>query len=260
MGKPLVIVDSEIKATTLKAQYGGDLDTLSVLEQPLRISLKPSKDRQNKDKSPFQFIPVPAAKSFIDALLKSKDRDIYLGFDYDQGGEYLSWAISEYLNFVTKGGNIPRRLHLLGMGADELRESFRFLKFVNAKQASTYYMRSLFNSYLIKHVTRLLGTSVGPANLPFSHNSLTTLMLLAEREMEAQSYKPALKWRIRAVLSGPDGRFDARLSEAYEISEDGLLKDSEEGRKVVAMFKDESFKVEKVVRTPETISPPAPYR
>ncbi|MCK5324315.1 MAG: hypothetical protein KAJ45_09205, partial [Desulfobulbaceae bacterium] len=74
------------------------------------------------------------------------------------------------------------------------------------------------------------------------------------------SYKPALKWRIRAVLSGPDGRFDARLSEAYEISEDGLLKDSEEGRKVVAMFKDESFKVEKVVRTPETISPPAPYR
>ncbi len=260
MGKPLVIVDSELKATTIKAQYEGDIDTLTVLLQPLRISLKPSKGKQNKDESPFQFTPAPEAKPFIDALLKCRDRDIYLGFDYDQGGEYLSWAISEYLKSVTKGGNIPRRLHLLGMGADELRESFMFVKFVDAKKASTYYMRSLFNSYLIKHVTRLLGTSVGPADLPLSHNSLTTLMLLAEREMEIRSYKPALKWQIKVVLSGPDGQFDASLSEAYEISDDGFLKDSAEGRKVVDMFKDNPFKVEKIVRTHETVSRPAPYR
>ncbi|MEA1934496.1 MAG: DNA topoisomerase [Thermodesulfobacteriota bacterium] len=260
MGKPLVIVDSEIKAATLGAQYEGDIDTLTVLSQPLRISLKPSKGKQDKDESPFQFTPAPEAKPFIDALLKWCDRDIYLGFDYDQGGEYLSWAISEHLKSVTKGGNIPRRLHLLGMGADELRESFMFVKFVDAKKASTYYMRSLFNSYLIKHVTRLLGTSLGPADLPLSHNSLTTLMLLAERDMEIQSYKPALKWEIKVVLSGPDGRFDARLAEAYEISDDGFLNDPAEGRKVVDMFKDKPFKVEKVVRKHEAVSPPAPYR
>ncbi|MEA2084034.1 MAG: DNA topoisomerase [Thermodesulfobacteriota bacterium] len=260
MEKPLVIVDSEIKATTIKAQYEGDIDTLTVLSQPLRISLKPSKGTRNQDESPFQFTPAPEAKSFIDTLLKCRDRDIYLGFDYDQAGEYLSWAIGEYLKSVTKGGNIPRRLHLLGMSADELRESFRFVKFVNAKRASTYYMRSLFNSCLIKHITRLLGTSVGPADLPLNHNTLTTLMLLAEKNMEIQSYKPALKWQIKVVLSGPDGRFEASLAEAYEISDDGFLKDSAEGRKVVSMFKDEPFKVEKVVRTSEVIPPPAPYR
>lgn len=260
MTKPLIIIDSEVKAKTLHAQFENEIDTLLVLSPPMKVIYKSPEDKLKKAKPLFDVAPTPQEKPFVDKLLGYLDRDIYLAFDCDQRGEYWSWMISKFLLSSTKGANIPRRLHLTGLSRDELREAFRLVEPVEDEKATSFYIRSAFNSYLVRHLERLLGTQAGPGNLPLNFHSLTTLFMLADREMEIQAFIPALKWQIRVKLAGPDGEFTARLEEVYEFTDDGFLKNGEQGKEVINCFKDKTFTVTGVDRTDIAIQPPLPYR
>lgn len=260
MADTLVVVDSKEKAAALQEQYETELETLLVLSPPVKASYVVPEDKLKKQALSFSFTALPSEKSFIDKLREGMGKEIYLALDCDHRGEYLSWLISEYIVSSSKGATVPKRLHLTGLTKEELEESFRFVASVESDMATTYYVRSLFFMYLNKHLQRLLGTQAGPGNLPLNFHSLTALFLLDERENEIKMYAPTVKWQVMVKLSTAEGEFFARMEEVYGITDDGFLKDAQQGKEVVNKFKGKPFKVNKISKSEITVAPPAPFR
>ncbi len=258
MTNPLIIVESQHKARTIKQQYDGELDFLIVQAPPIKVTC--SHTGQGDDKQRFVFTPMPSERTVVDELVRNLDRDIYIALDSDERGECWAWVISEYLLLISKGAKTARRIHLLGIGRDELRESFKLVEPVMIERAKKFFFSNLLNSYLVKHIRRLLGTSNGPGNLPLGYTTLTILFLLADREGQIREYIRPPKWRVRVRLSGPDGEFDAWLVRAEGITEDGFLKGPSDCKQAVTLFKDIALRVQDIARTEMDVPAPIPYR
>ena len=258
MAKPFIVIESEAKAQTLSQQFDGDCETIVVDAPLVQVFYIPPRDKIQKENIRFKFAPAPMGKAILEKL--SNAEDVYLAFDCDNRGEYWSWMISEYLINATSGARVPRRLHLLGMAREELQESFRLVEPVQRKSALAFHVRAILNGCLTKHLQRLLGTGVGPNNLPLNYYSLTTIFLLVDREEGIKAFRPSLKWQVDVKLAVDDMPFSARLLEAYGITDDGFVRDASQGKEAINLFMGAPFVVKKVERSEFTIQPPAPYR
>lgn len=259
MAKPLVVVDSESKGRTIQKQYEVEVDILVVTAPPVVAAHKKLAGKGKGERLLFDFSPLPSGAEFLEALAAYHEGEIYLALDSDQRSEYLAWVIDGYLSSLTKGGSTVRRLNLLGLAGEELRESFRLVDVVREEQALAFYVRAQFNAVLGKHLLRLIGTRVGPGNLPINFNGLTLLFLVAEREYQIKVYSPPVRWQINVKLQFAGTVFFAKLHSAYGVSDDGVFRDLGESRSVVAGFKSNRFLVTEVERSELLIRPPQPY-
>lgn len=260
MAKDVIIVDSEQKARTVAAQLGGEVEVLVVTAAPVKATLLPPKDPLKREPPRFTFAVAEGGHDFFAKLPPAGAATLYLAFESDQRGEYWAWLINEYLQAETSGLQGARRLYLFGLSRDELRESFRLVETVDSDAAAAYHLRMLFSAHLSRHLKRLLGTATGPQGLPLTGDTLAILFLLAEREAEIRAFTPPLKWQVRVRLASEEGEFDARLEEAYGITDDGYVRDALEGKEVVGLFRGKPFLVGEVAEEELRIGPPAPFR
>jgi len=260
MARDVIVVESEQKARTIAAQLAGEVETLVVTSAPVRATLLPPADPLKREPPQFSFTRVAEQQEFFAKLPPSGGATIYLAFDSDQRGEYWAWLINEYLLAESNGQHGGRRLHLFGLSHDELRESFRLVEPVDSETAVACHLRMLFNVHLAHHLKRLLGTDTGPQGVPLNSDTLATVFLLVERETEIRAFTPPLKWQVRVRLAGAAGEFDARLIEAYGVTDDGYVRDALQGKDLVGMFRGRPFKVSEVTEEELQIEPPAPFR
>ncbi|MEW6518329.1 MAG: DNA topoisomerase [Thermodesulfobacteriota bacterium] len=255
----LVIIESEAKAKALSEQ-SGDHETLLLRSAPMKVSHQPNAARLYAGETGFQFVPAEAEKEFIRCLLTNLQKDIYVALESDRQGEYWSWMLSRFVFAASKGQKGIRRIHVSGFAGDELAESFRRIEPVQDSAAASFYIRSLFNSCLLRHLARLLGTVKGPGGLPLHFAALTVLFLLEEREAGVDAFTAPAKWQVRARVATPTGIVMVRLQEAYEITDDGFFRDPAEVKKALALFAGLPLTVKGVGESPLTIEPPMPYR
>lgn len=260
MSKPVVVVEAASKAKSLQDQFPGGVDSLLVLSPPVQVTYVPPADRMRREPPQFKFSALANEKEFLQKLLSCQGREVYLALDGDWRGDYWSWIISGYWASVSGGSGLPRRLQITGLESEELAESLRLVEPVRSDKAAASYLRMLFDAHLGKHLQRLLGTRSGPAGLPLGFASLTTLFLMAERESEIRMYTPISRWRIRVKLATETGEFFVGLHEAYGITDDGLMRDEKEAHRALDLFRDESFVVSEVDRSPLAVPAPLPYR
>ncbi|MBU0908841.1 MAG: topoisomerase DNA-binding C4 zinc finger domain-containing protein, partial [Proteobacteria bacterium] len=256
----LVIVESEAKAKALSEQTGGAHETLLLRSAPMKVSHHSNAAKLYTGETGFQFVPTEAEREFASDLLTNLYKDIYVALESDQQGEYWSWMLSKFVFAASKGGKGIRRIHVSGFGAEELAEAFRRVEPVQDNAAAAFYIRSLFNSCLLRHLHRLIGTVNGPGGLPLNFTALTTLFLLEEREAEAAAFSAPAKWQITAQVSTPTGAVKVRLQEAYGITDDGFFRDQGEVKKALALFAGRPLTVKDVAESDFTIEPPMPYR
>lgn len=259
MAKSVVIVEAAAKAKTLAEQLGGEVEIILVQAAPARASSLAPKDHLRRAKPHFDFAPEPKEKIFLDRLLACQGREIYLALDGDWRGEYWSWLISGYWATVAPGGEQLKRLGLTGLAGEALRESFRRVAPVSTEQGAATYVKMLFESYLGRHLQRLLGSRTGPNGLPLNYPSLTALFLLAERETEIRMYTPVAKWKVKVKISSEAGESLLSLAEAYGVTDDGFLRNEKEVHAAITLFNNESFQVREVAGSPLAVAPPEPY-
>lgn len=259
MAKPVVIVEAAVKAKTLEDQLGGEVETLLVQAAPARASYVPPKDHLRREKPHFDFAPEGKEKIFLDRLRACQGREIYLALDGDWRGEFWAWLISGYWAAVAPGSKQPKRLGLTGLAGEALRESFRRVEPVSEEKGAATSVRMLFESYLGRHLQRLLGSRTGPNGLPLNYSSLTAISLLAERETEIRMYTPIAKWRVNVKISNGAGDYLLRLHEAYGVTDDGFLRNEKEVHTAINLFNNESFRVRDVAGSPLAVAPPEPY-
>ncbi|MEW6593995.1 MAG: DNA topoisomerase [Thermodesulfobacteriota bacterium] len=260
MTRDVIVVESEQKARTIAALLPGEVEILVVGAAPVKATLLPPADPLKREPPKFSFARVPEQQEFFSRLPGAGSATLYFAFDSDQRGEYWAWLVNEYLLAETSGLHGGRRLHLFGLSRDELRESFRMVEPVDSDQAVAYHLRMLFNTHLTHHLRRLLGTASGPQGLPLTGDTLAILFLLAEREAEIRAFTPPPKWQVRVRLASETGEFDARLEEAYGVTDDGYVRDAGEARDVAGMFRGQPFTVGEVVEEEIRIEAPAPFR
>ncbi|MFH1019037.1 MAG: toprim domain-containing protein, partial [Pseudomonadota bacterium] len=260
MAKSVVIVEAAAKAKTLEDHFGEEVETILVQAAPAKASYVSPKDHMHREKPHFEFTPEAKEKIFLDRLLACQGREIYLALDGDWRGEYWAWLISGYWATVAPGSAQPKRLGLTGLAGEALRESFRRLEPVSGERGSATYVKMLFESYLGRHLQRLLGSRSGPDGLPLNYPSLTVLFLLAERETEIRMYTPIAKWKVKVKVSIEAGDSVLSLNEAYGITDDGFLRNEKEVHAAINLFNTASFQVREVVASPLAVAPPEPYQ
>lgn len=256
----LVIVESEAKAKAVAEQSGGAHETLLLRSAPMKVNHQPNAVKLFAGETGFQFVPAEAEMTFARDLLTNLYKDIYVALESDQRGEYWSWMLGKFVFAASKGEKGIRRVHVAGFGEEELAEAFRLVEPVQDSAAAAFYIRSLFNSCLLRHLNRLLGTVNGPGGLPLNFAALTTLFLLEEREAEVDSFSAPSKWQITARVTTPGGAIKVRLQEAYGITDDGFFRDQGEVKKALALFEGRPLTVKDVAESDFTIEPPMPYR
>ncbi|MFA7346457.1 MAG: DNA topoisomerase [Desulfurivibrionaceae bacterium] len=260
MAKSVVIVEAAAKAKALEEQLGGEVETILVQAAPAKASYLSPKDHLRRERPHFDFVAEPKEKMFLDRLLACQGREIYLALDGDWRGEFWAWLISGYWNTVAPGSKQPQRLGLTGLAGEALRESFRRVEPVSDEKGPAAYVKMLFESYLARHLQRLLGSRSGPSGLPLTYPSLTVLFLLAERETEIRMYTPIAKWKVKVKISSEAGECALSLDEAYGITDDGFLRNEKEVHAAINLFNKESFQVREVAGSPLVVAPPEPYR
>lgn len=259
MAKSVVIVEAAAKAKTLEDQFGAEVEAILVQSAPVKASYVPPKDPMHREKPHYDFTSEAKEKIFLDKLLACQGRDIYLALDGDWRGEYWAWLISGYWATVAPGGKQLKRLCLTGLAGEAIKESFRRVEPVGGEKGSATYIKMLFESYLGRHLQRLLGSRSGPSGLPINYLSLTTLFLMAEREVEIRMYTPLAKWKVKVKISNDAGECLLKLDEAYGVTDDGFLRNEKEVHSAIKLFNNEPFLVREVESSPLAIAPPSPY-
>lgn len=259
MAKPVVIVEVAAKAKTLEDQLGGEVETILVQAPPATASYISPQDHVRRERPHFDFAPEPKGKIFLDKLLACQGREIYLALDGDWRGEFWSWLISGYWATVAPGSKQPKRLGLTGLAGEALRESFRRVEPVSDGKGAATCVKMLFESYLGRHLQRLLGSRSGPNGLPLNYPSLTAIFLLAERETEIRMYTPLAKWKVKVKIGSEAGDCILRLDEAYGVTDDGFLRNEKEVHTVINLFNNALFQVREVASSPLAVAPPEPY-
>lgn len=258
MAELLIVVDSTAKAAFMK-EYYGDRAACVVCEWPL---FKTSHQLAPGTRSGlrFQFDGLPAGQECLDALHTFRDKEILLALDETPRANYLCWQISGYISQIGGKPATVKRLTAKAFSKEDVDTSLRLAWPVNERQGLPFYGRLLFDDCLAHHLTRLVGTDRGPANLPLRHSSLTTLFLLAEREQERLMFPQQPYWQVQAELGTKGVVFKAHLSEGLDLPADGLIHSEAKARSLRDYFWETPFVVDGVNRTPLTITPPEPYQ
>lgn len=259
MTKPVVVVESMVKAKTLEEHLGGEVDILLLRSLPVHVAPLPPGQPREKGGPDFSFIADDGEKESLAGLRSCQGRELYLAFDNDWRGALWAWAISGYWASLSAEAILPRRLCLSGLSGPALRESLRLLAPVRPEKGLAAHVRMVFDAALGRHLQRLLGTRSGPGGVHLNFMSLTTLFLLLEREAESSVSAPVSRWSLQARLASDAGPWDVRLREARGFTADGLLGDEKAVRGAIALFEGKPFEVVKVARAPFSIPPPAPY-
>lgn len=260
MGKMLVVIDSDTKVAALKSQLGDDCETYVLSSPPLKVSRKQGDGGKQSGKDRFFFTLLEPGKPLLKKLREYVDDEIYLAFDHDPRGEFLSWLVTMAMEIDMPGKTLPPRLFMLAIHEEELRESLNLVEPVNDYWAIGFNDRAIFDIAFGQHVKRLLGTQVGPAGVPLTMQCMVTIMLLAEREMEIKTNAKRPKQQLKVNLAAGDVFFPASLVFVEEISGDGYFYDNEDIEQVQRLLANTEYIVNKVKKTPLQLEPPIPYR
>lgn len=255
---PLIIVDSDRKGRVFLDYFDQQAEIAFVQSPPCRCSYKEIEDEAGMSHLNFSFSPLPSHTRSLEAIDKCQG-EIFLAFDGDMTGEYLGWLVQGYI-YDQKGSlDKVRRLQVSCFSKGGIERAFEKPGSCTLEEKPEFYIRSLFDSGFGAHLQRLTGSRVGPGGRPLTSNSLTSIFLLADRETEIQMFVPKKKWQIIVELGVGDKNFKARLEKVPGVTTDGFIKDAEQGKGLVARFRERPFVVDQIERSELVIGAPAPY-
>ncbi|NOZ02580.1 MAG: type I DNA topoisomerase [Deltaproteobacteria bacterium] len=258
MSKPLIIVESPAKATTIKKYLKGEYEVLAsaghIKDLPEK-SLAVDVDKDFKAKLRI----VPAKRKIVDRLKKAAaDADrVLLAPDPDREGEAIAWHIAQELSKVNN--NIERILfnEITRSGVRRALESPRELN------------ERMYESQLARRVLdRLVGYQISPllwrkvqGRLSAGRVQSVALRLIVEREREIEAFDPREYWIVSAVLERKDApsltAFRAKLIKLGEKKAE--VSDKEQSDTLISRLKATPFLVGDVERKDVQRFPARPF-
>jgi DNA topoisomerase IA/ssDNA-binding Zn-finger/Zn-ribbon topoisomerase 1 len=247
--KVLLFIDSEAKARTLAAQSGLEVEEAVLRESPLVTRHDSAMKNLHMGESGFHFSPRPSSdNTFLKQLEKNLDQEVIFAFDNDQRGDYWSWMVNGYLSSNGRQDRVCKVLRLEGLRRDLISAALNDADAIPFADGAAYYIRTLFNGYLVRHLQRLLGTASGPAKLPLDYISLTVLFLLIGRHNMTAPVVARAGLQFQVKLSDGSGQFVVSIKEGPGVVAGGLLADAAQVKNISGELAGQTFVLEEIRR------------
>ena len=258
----LVVVESPAKAKTINKYLGRDYKVLASYGHVRDLPAKDGSVEPDEDFAMKWRMDARAAKRVkdIEQALKSADR-LILATDPDREGEAISWHVLEILKKkgALKGKEIERVVF----------NAITPAAIKAAMKAPRGIDQALVEAYLARRaLDYLVGFTLSPVlwrKLPGSRSAgrvqSVALRLVAERELEIDSFVPQEYWSVEAAMkSARDEAFGARLAAIDGKKLDRLaISSGDEAHAIEAALKGAEFTVASVVAKPAKRHPAAPF-
>jgi DNA topoisomerase IA/ssDNA-binding Zn-finger/Zn-ribbon topoisomerase 1 len=245
--KVLLFIDSEAKARTLVSQSDLEIEEIVLQESPLEIRHDSAIKNLHMGERGFHFSPRSSLdNTFLQQLEKNPDREVIFAFDNDQRGDYWSWMINGYLSSVGRQGRVCKRLRLQGLRRDLISGALDGADTIPFADGAAYYIRTLFNGYLVCHLQRLLGTASGPGKLPLDYLSLTILFLLVDRHNMTAPGVARAGLQLQVKVSDGNGQFVVNMKKGPEVVADGLFANAAQVKNISEKLTGQPFVVEEI--------------
>src|ERR1700754_5233263 len=210
----VVVVESPAKAKTINKYLGSGYKVFASFGHVRDLPAKDGSVLPDQDFEMLWEVDSASAKRMKDIADAVKSSDgLILATDPDREGEAISWHVLEALNArkVLKGKTI-QRVTFNAITKKAVTEAIE-----NPRQID----QQLVDAYLARRaLDYLVGFSLSPVlwrKLPGSRSAgrvqSVALRLVADRELEIETFKPEEYWQIKAQMSVPGGAFEARLYE-----------------------------------------------
>jgi len=245
--KVLLFIDSEAKARTLAAQSDLEIEEVVLQESPLETRHDSAIKNLHMGESGFHFsLRSSSDNAFLQQLEKDPDREVLFAFDNDHRGDYWSWMINGYLSSNVRQGIVCKRLRLQGLQRDLVSAALKEPDAIPFADGAAYYIRSLFNGYLVRHMQRLLGTASGPGKLPLDYITLTTLFLLVDRHNLTAPGVARAGLQCQVKVSDGSGQFVVTVKEGPGVIASGLLADAAQVKNISGKLAGQTFVLEEI--------------
>jgi DNA topoisomerase I len=260
----VVVVESPSKAKTIQKYLGASYKVMSSYGH---IRDLPSKNGSVKPDEDFKMewaLLEKSQKNSKSLLKEIKTAEaLYLATDPDREGEAISWHIMKLIEENYPKLSLPiHRVSFNAITAKTIKEAFAHPREVD---------QPLVNAYLARRaLDYLVGFSLSPVlwrKLPGSKSAgrvqSVALRLIAEREVDIESFKKQEYWSIQALIAGashPKNPFLSRLvALAGEKIEKLTLKNEEEAFKAKALIESGQYTITKVETKPVKRNPAPPF-
>ncbi len=250
MIKNLVIVESPAKAKTIEKFLGKDFTVKSSyghIRDLAKKDLGIDKDKGYKPK----YLQSPDKKNIIKELREaSKEAEmVWLASDEDREGEAIAWHLFEVLKLDKEK---TRRIVFHEITPKAIKnaiENPRDIDFnlVNAQQA-----RRVLDRLVGFELSPLLWKKVKPS-LSAGRVQSVAVRLLVEREREIIAFNPDYSYKIQAVFSDQQGKYELNAELNKRLSE------STDVQSFFDKIKEQQFNVSSVQKKPAQKSPAAPF-
>ncbi len=258
----LVVVESPAKAKTINKYLGKDYRVLASYGHVRDLPAKDGSVDPERDFAMKWQVDTKSRKHVNDIAKALADSErLILATDPDREGEAISWHVLEILKQkgVLKGKDVQRVVfHAITPSA--IAEAMKTPRDID---------RHLVEAYLARRaLDYLVGFTLSPVlwrKLPGARSAgrvqSVALRLVAERELEIETFTPQEYWTIRIELETPKGaRFPARL-----FARDGkkldkhAISSKEEAEALRQALAKAICRVEKVEQKPVRRNPPPPF-
>ncbi len=258
----LVVVESPAKAKTINKYLGRDYHVLASYGHVRDLPAKDGSVDPERDFKMEWLVDPQSAKRVneIARALEGADR-LILATDPDREGEAISWHVLEILNEkgLLKGKEIERVV-FNAITPAAIREAMKNPRDIDQHLVEAYLAR--------RALDYLVGFTLSPVlwrKLPGAKSAgrvqSVALRLVAERELEIESFVPQEYWSVEgAMKTERDEAFAARL-----VAIDGrkleklAIRTGDEANAIVEAVRGASFAVRSVESRPAKRNPAAPF-
>jgi DNA topoisomerase-1 len=255
MTKNLLIVESPTKARTLKKYLGTDYQIMASVGHIKDLpNSRLGVDTEN-DFNP-EYVTIKGKGKILGGLKKaSKGADtVYLAPDPDREGEAIAWHIAQELG---TGEKKIFRVLFNELTGKAIKDALSSPQKLNQDKFESQQARRILDRLVGYQISPLLWSKVR-RGLSAGRVQSVALRMICEREREIHAFQPQEYWSLTAHLQTEEPPpFKARLFK-YN-SEKADLKNEEQTQAVVAELKDQTFRVEKVLRKKKKKSSPPPF-
>jgi DNA topoisomerase-1 len=257
MKKPLVIVESPAKASTLKKFLGKEFQVAASVGH-LR-DLPPKKlgvDVENGFTP--QYEPIEG-KTKILAQLKTaaaKSDAIFLAPDPDREGEAIAWHIEHEIAPVTKAKIY--RITFNEITKQAVTRAVEHPGEIDSKKVEAQQARRVLDRLVGYKLSPLLGRRLRNWGLSAGRVQSVALRLICDREEEIQAFVPKEYWSITAALEGEEPPpFEAMLNKIHGKKEE--IPNQDRADKILSDLNGAEYRVSKVVRKERKRKPVPPF-
>ena len=257
----VVVVESPGKVASINKYLGPGY---KVLASYGHIRDLPSKDGSVSPDNDFAMtweVDARASKRVKDIADAMKDADgLILATDPDREGEAISWHVLEALTArkVLKGKTV-QRVTFNAITKKAVTEAIAHPRQIDQQLVDAYLAR--------RALDYLVGFSLSPVlwrKLPGSRSAgrvqSVALRLVADRELEIETFKAEEYWQIKAQLQVAGGQFEARLTELDgKKLQKFSLPNSDTAAAALAAVRAGAYKVASVEAKPIKRNPPPPF-